>query len=88
MNGMEPEMFPEGSLVLDRRRCWEDLAQVVILQAVLDYRQAREALRRRPDRKEAQELLRECERFFTSLWFAHLTEADGKELLRRLRERG
>ena len=85
-NGMEPERVPDGGLVQNMQRCWEDLAQAVILQAAADYREARETLRRRPDRTEAQELQQECERFFTSLWFAHLNNADGEKLLRRLRE--
>ena len=84
--GPDPDGNPDGGLVQDMQRCWEDLAQAVILQAVADYREARETLRSRPGRKEAQELLRECESFFTSLWFAHLNNADGKKLLRRLRE--
>ena len=85
-NIMEPERVPDGGLVQNMQRCWEDLAQAVILQAAADYLEARETLRRRPDRKEAQELQQECERFFTSLWFAHLNNTDGEKLLRRLRE--
>ena len=84
-NGNRDTDQTEGE-VKNLQRCWEDLAQAVILQAVADYREARETLRSRPGRKEAQELLRECESFFTSLWFAHLNNADGKKLLRRLRE--
>ena len=80
------ETDPKEGEVKNLQRCWEDLAQAVILQAVDDYQDAREKLRRRPDRKDAQETLQECEEFFTSLWFAHLNNADGKKLLRRLRE--
>jgi len=72
--------------VKNRQRCWEDLAQAIILQAVADDQEAREKLRRRPDRKDAQEVLAECERFFTSIWFAHLNNADGEKLLHKLKE--
>ena len=68
------------------KRCWEDLAQAIILQAVEDYRKARRRLRIRPDSEAAMECIRECERFFGSRWFAQLTTLDGKALLRRLRE--
>ena len=68
------------------KRCLEDLAQAIILQAVEDYRKARRRLRIRPDSEAAMECIRECERFFGSRWFGQLTTLDGKVLLRRLKE--
>ena len=64
------------------QRCWEDLAQAIILQAVTDYRKARKRVRTMPDQKAAQA----TERFFRSWWFAQLTDVDGEYLLRKLKE--
>lgn len=68
------------------QRCWEDLAQAIIMQAVTDYRKARKKVRMMPDQRAAQATIRECERFFTSHWFAQLTDVDGEYLLRKLKE--
>lgn len=84
-NGKRETDQTEGE-VKNLQRCWEDLAEAVILQAADDYLDAREMFRKKPDQKSARETLEECERFFTSLWFAHLNNMDGKKLLQRLRE--
>lgn len=68
------------------QRCWEDLAQAIILQAVTDYRKARKRVRTMPDQKAAQATIREIERFFRSPYFARLTDVDGEYLLRKLKE--
>ncbi len=65
---------------------WEDLANAIILQAVKDYRRARKKARRRPDQKTAQATIREVERFFTSWWFAQLTDLDGEMLMEKLQK--
>ena len=84
-NGNRDTDQTEGE-VKNLQRCWEDLAETVILLAVDDYLNAREKLRKQPKHKVARETLEECEEFFSSIWFAHLNNADGKKLLRRLRE--
>ena len=65
---------------------WQGLADAIILQAVEDYREARRKARRFPGRKGPRAVLRETERFFRSRWFARLTDADGEELIRKLKE--
>ena len=65
---------------------WEELANGIILQAVEDYRKARRRVRKRPDQRFAQYVIRETERFFRSRWFAQLTDVDGEMLIGRLRE--
>ena len=65
---------------------WEGLAAAVIWQACEDYRAAVRACRRFPDNRKAASRLRKTERFFTSRWFRELTDLDGRELLRRLKE--
>ncbi len=68
------------------KRCWEDLAEAIIMQAVTDYRKARRRVRHFPDQKGAQATIKEVERFFRSWWFAQLTDIDGEMLIRKLRE--
>ena len=66
--------------------CWEDLANAIILQAVEDYRKARKVLKKYPDNREANDMIRDTESFFRSDWFGVLTEIDGEYLLRKLKE--
>ena len=68
------------------KRCWEDLAEAIIMQAVTDYRKARRRVRHFPDQKGAQATIKEVERFFRSWWFAQLTDIDGEMLIKKLRE--
>jgi hypothetical protein len=70
----------------DMRINWEELANGIILQAVEDYRKARKRVRMVPDQKNAQDTIRETERFFRSVWFAQLTDLDGERLLSQLKE--
>lgn len=65
---------------------YENLAQVVILQAVKDYRTARKELKYHPKNKGTKLMIEDCERFFRSEWFGVLTSVDGQMLLRRLQE--
>ena len=60
------------------------LNNAIILQAVKDFRSARKRLKRRPDDKTANGVVKEISRFFRSDYFAELTELDGPALLRRL----
>ena len=66
-------------------RIWEDLANAVVLQAVEDYREARNITRVWPDEREAQKRIREVERFMRFGWFELLTRLDGKALLNFLK---
>ena len=68
------------------QRNWEELANGIILQAVEDYRKARRRVRKRPDQRFAQYVIRETERLFRSRWFAQLTDVDGEMLIVRLRK--
>ena len=65
---------------------YEDLAQAIILQVVKDYRDARRKMKRYPKDKEAKLMIRDCESFFRSGWFAALTSVDGQMLLEKLKE--
>ena len=61
-------------------QCWEDLANAIILQAVEDYRDACEALRRRPDWLFQEKRKRSLESFFRSEWFYTLCPLGEKTL--------
>ena len=67
-------------------RNWEDLANAIILQAVDDYRKCRRLVRRKPDQKEAQAMIREIEQFFRSHWFCQLADVDGIKILEQLKK--
>lgn len=62
------------------------LANEIVLQAVRDYRYARNKLRKRNKNVKLKLVLKECENFFKSKWFNVLTQIDGKELLKKLQE--
>ena len=65
---------------------YENLANAIILLAVKDWRGAMSSLMKNPHNVEAMRIRGETERFFLSDWFGKLTELDGEELLRKLRE--
>ena len=65
---------------------YEALANAIIEQAAKDYKSARRMVKRFPNDEKARKRAREIEGFFHSRWFGVLSEADGPELLRRLRE--
>lgn len=65
--------------------CYERLANAVIIQAVKDYRRAYRKCRNGGSSMAMAEV-RALERFFCSEWFAELTDADGRALLRKIKE--
>ena len=67
-------------------RAYKNLALHICLQAVKDYRMARKKLKKRPENKDAQLMIEDCEAFFRSAWFQFLTDVDGENILRRLQE--
>ena len=64
---------------------FEGLANVIIIQAAVDYRLALKQLRQNPDFQSAVSMKYEVERFFRSEWFSSLTRINGIELLARLK---
>ena len=72
-------------LVLDGNP-FENLANAIILQAVVDYRHAVRRIKRDPENYLAKDRIRDVEKFFRSWWFAQLTNLDGELLLERLRK--
>lgn len=66
---------------------WENLAQAVIVQAAKDYRSAAIQHKKHPKRIVHILMMQDCEEFFLSDWFRLMTELDGENLLRRLKEK-
>lgn len=63
---------------------YEALGNAVVLQAVKDYREAVKKLSRGRKNTAAEDMKKDCERFFTSSYFNMFTSLDGKALLSRL----
>lgn len=61
---------------------YKELATAIVVQAVTDYRNALRGIG--CDRKPAEYIKGECIRFFRSSWFTHLTDVNGKYILRLL----
>ena len=62
---------------------YENLANAIILRAVMDYRAA---LRRYRRTYEVNDVMIRCEKFFRSSWYQVLTDVDGEFLIQKLRE--
>lgn len=65
---------------------YKRLANAVVLQAVMDWRNAVKRLKRRKRNSEAKRMKEDAEEFFLSERFLCYTSLDGKTLLQKLRE--
>ena len=65
-------------------KCYQDLANAIVVQAVDDYRRLREGKRVEIDRKH-KVTIEKLEEFFLSDWFYTLTNVDGQTILNRVR---
>lgn len=61
---------------------YEALANAIIVQAVIDYRAAYKALKKKPNDRIAVDQAKHIKRFFHSRWFRTLTSVDGDYLVR------
>lgn len=68
------------------QKCYENLANAIVLQAVREYRVVLKSLKRNPKNTDAMSDAEAIERFFRSQWYSELTSVDGELLIRRLRE--
>lgn len=62
------------------------LAAAIVMQAVIDWRDAKERLTVQPFHEESQMTVEETEAFFLSDWFEKLTAFRGEKLLKKLKE--
>ena len=65
-------------------RQFRDLANGIVLQAAKDYREALKG--NIVDYKSPEEVIKDCEEFFTSDWCKALTKVNGKYLMEKLRK--
>lgn len=63
----------------------DNLVVAIVRQAVQDWRAATHRLKRHPDDLDADNIRKDCERFFRSEWFFDLTGMDGRKVLDQLR---
>lgn len=63
---------------------YEELGKAVVLQAVDDYRDAVKKLSHGRKNTAAEQMKKECERFFKSEYFNVFTQLDGNALLSQL----
>jgi len=66
---------------------YRDLADAIILQAVIDYRRSVQRLAGKAKDLRARRLKHDTETFFRSRWFGALTNISGRKLLIRLNQR-
>ena len=64
----------------------EELANAVIIQAAIDYRQAMKDLWLCPRDAKAKYMLEDCENFFKSRYFNFYTSIDGVWLMNKLKQ--
>ena len=64
---------------------YEMLAAAVVERAVLDYKEAMENIRAKYNVLEAQNVIRNLDRFFRSEWFGILSDLDGEDLIELMR---
>lgn len=72
-----------------KKEAIENLANAIIMKAVIDYKAALLKLRRCKTfqgRANARAVISECEAFFRSQWFGILTDVDPKWLMDRIKE--
>ena len=62
------------------------LAAAIVMQAVIDWREAKERLRIQPFDEDSRLIVEETEAFFLSDWFEKLTTFRGEKLLNQLKE--
>lgn len=72
-----------------KKEAIENLANAIIMKAVIDYKAALIKLRRCKTfqaRTRARGIIIECEAFFRSQWFGILTDLDPEMLIRKVKE--
>lgn len=65
---------------------YRKLANGIVIQAAMDYREARRLLQKNPDDAKMLKQKRSAEQFFRSQWCVFLTPADGRLILKKLEE--
>lgn len=66
-------------------RCYEDLANAIIIQAVKDYKRSLKILYSDPGNSEARRIKSDCERFFYSDFYSGLTDVEPELIISRIK---
>ena len=64
--------------------CYQDLANAIIRQAIIDYKLATKVLKKNPRDEKSVIVKEECEAFFNSDYYKLLTSVDSKYLINNL----
>ena len=65
---------------------YDRIAERVVVQAVLDYRDTLQNLKRNSKNRACLEDKKELEEFFQSDWFCVLSDLNGKRLMKKIQE--
>ena len=77
---------PRMKARFDATHPYEELAKAIVIQATVDYLSAWQMKENTADIATANQKIEEIEKFFRSKHFTRLTNLDGKEVLKRIKE--
>ncbi len=69
---------------MDEIKCYENLANAIVIQAVLDYKDVYRLLSKNPNDRMAQAEAKRLKAFFHSRYFRKLTSVDAEYLIRMI----
>lgn len=64
--------------------CYQDLANAIIRQAIVDYKRAIKVLKKNPHSEKSEKVKEECEAFFNSDYYDLLTNVDSSYLINNI----
>lgn len=65
---------------------YRNMQNAIVLQAVTDYRKALKGESYNKRKYKPEQIIKECEKFFRSDYYRHLTKVDGEWLIEQLRQ--
>lgn len=77
---------PRMKARFDATRPYEELVRAIVIQATVDYISAWQMKETTADIATASQKIEEVEKFFHSKHFTRLTNLDGKEVLKKIKE--
>jgi len=83
---MNPPKLPRMKARPDATRPYEEIVKAVVIQATIDYIKAWRMKLTTADVTTADQKIEEVEKFFRSGHFTRLTNLDGKEVLKKIKE--
>ena len=83
---MKPLKLPRMKARPDATRPYEEIIRAIVVQAAVDYIKACRMKQTTADIATANQKIEEVEKFFYSKHFTRLTNLDGKEVLKKIKE--